>query len=211
MLRGARLIGDFAVNGGVPGRVVNTAAQLSRRLSEGWHVVIEGVQGYQLGLHAGHYPKCTTADCRAIDFLSMAGVSPWAEGVSRVRVVVVVRVYPIRVAGNSGYLASETTWEALGLPEELTTVTKKVRRVGDWDADWVSQAVRANGGPSRDVVLALSMLDQKYPELRDARPDEFKETHRDFLDTIAIEAAAPVALVGTGPNTMSVYNPSAWL
>lgn len=210
MLRGARLIRDCGPNE-VPGTITSdTAGTLADFLAADHHVVIEGVQGFMLGLHAGHYPQCTTADTRAIDFLSMAGLSPWAGYVSGVRVVVVVRVYPIRVAGNSGFLASETTWAELGLPEELTTVTKKVRRVGDWNAEWVREAVLGNGGPCDGVVLALSMLDQKFPALRDARPSAFTDEARDFLDKIATEAGAAVALVGTGPNTMSVYDSSVW-
>ena len=212
LLRDASLIADVPDPATVPGHIVDTAALLHARLRSGSHIVIEGVQGYQLGLHAGHYPQCTTSDCRAIDFLAMAGISPWHPQCAGVRVVVVVRVYPIRVAGNSGYLASETSWEALGLEPELTTVTKKVRRVGDWNAEWVSQAVRANGGPGRDVVLAVTMLDQKYPELRDVRPPfaDYGSGADGFLAAVDVDSGAAVALVGTGPRTMSVYDSGAW-
>ena len=120
-------------------------------------VVIEGTQGYGLGLHAGFYPQCTSSDCRAIDFAAMAGLNPWdAEWFTP---WVVARVYPIRVAGNSGPLKGESSWEDLGLPQEFTTVTKKVRRVGDWDADLIAAALAANG---RHAHLAITMLDQKF-------------------------------------------------
>src|SRR5215207_4147255 len=45
----------------------------------GGHVIIEGTQGYGLGLHAGYYPYCTSRDCRAIDFLAEAGITPWTS------------------------------------------------------------------------------------------------------------------------------------
>ena len=127
------------------------------------HVVVEGTQGFGLGLHAGFYPQCTSSDTRAIDFLAMAGISPWDHRIDDLDVWVVFRPYPIRVAGNSGPLVGETSWEDLGLPVERTTVTKKVRRVGAWDAGLAWRAVEANGGAG--VRIALTMVDQVIPAL----------------------------------------------
>lgn len=127
-------------------------------------VVIEGTQGFGLGLHAGHYPQCTSSDTRAIDFLAMAGISPWDARVEDLTVWACARVYPIRVAGNSGPLKGETTWEELGLEPEKTTVTRKIRRVGHWDGELVRRAVQANGGPGV-VKVALTMADQKVPAI----------------------------------------------
>lgn len=63
------------------GTVLDTQAYLDAALrsNTGYAVIIEGTQGYGLGLHAGYYPYCTSSDCRAIDFLAMAGVAPWAH------------------------------------------------------------------------------------------------------------------------------------
>lgn len=122
------------------------------------HVVIEGTQGFGLSLRAsGNYPYVTSSDCRSIDFLAMAGIDPTSCDV-RIQNWVVARVFPIRVAGNSGPLAGETTWEELGLEPEKTTVTQKVRRVGAWDPDLLAAAVRANGGHNANVVI--TMIDQ---------------------------------------------------
>jgi len=120
-------------------------------------VVIEGTQGFGLGLRAGYYPYCTSSDCRTVDFMSMAGITP--KYGDTVVPIVVLRPYPIRVAGNSGPLKGETSWEALGLPPEFTTVTKKMRRVGSWDPTLALRAIYANGGPSMAKV-AVTMLDQ---------------------------------------------------
>lgn len=129
----------------------------------GTHVIIEGTQGYGLSLRAsGHYPQVTSSDARAVDFLAMAGVDP-TRCSQKLTNWVVARVFPIRVAGNSGPMRGETTWGELGLPEEHTTVTQKVRRVGEWDAELVRRAVQANGGHSAKVVI--TMLDQVIPEL----------------------------------------------
>lgn len=165
-------------------------------------VVVEGTQGYGLGLHTEHYPQVTSSDCRAIDFLAMAGISPWSLDITSFDVKLVARVYPIRVAGNSGPLKGETTWQALGLAEEHTTVTNKVRRVGAWDETLVKEAIQANGGGSYHpgVTLCLTMLDQIFPDVRDQTKITdpalaFVEGLEDALDT-------SIELVGTGPSTV---------
>lgn len=167
------------------------------------HIVIEGTQGYGLGLHAGHYPQCTSSDTRAIDFLAMAGLNPWHREFDQDEfdVWVVSRVYPIRVAGNSGPLYAETTWANLGLPEEFTTVTKKVRRVGEWDALLVKQAVEANGGAPH-VKVALTMLDQKFPEAAGSTTaDTWGDDIIKYIQSIETEVMAPVKMVTTSPTT----------
>lgn len=178
----------------------------------GSHMIIEGTQGYGLGLHTRFYPQCTSSNCRAIDFMAMAGVNPWEF--ERVGVWAVARMFPIRVAGNSGPLKDETTWEALGLPYERTTVTKKVRRVGQPDWDLVAAAVRANGG-GENVRLAITMVDQMFPLLRDIKLTDLDsntigtETHDeyyrmdDYLKRVEREVRAPIGMITTGPNTAS--------
>lgn len=164
------------------------------------HVIIEGTQGYGLGLHGEHYPQCTSSDCRAIDFMAMAGISPWGE---RVDVWAVARMFPIRVAGNSGYLFGETTWKDLGLEEERTTVTNKVRRVGTWDNKLVREAVSQNGGGAH-VKLALTMVDQRWPSMAGVTSKMADDAASGFWDFVAkAEEAtgARIAMATTGPKT----------
>jgi adenylosuccinate synthase len=170
----------------------------------GW-VVVEGTQGYGLGLHTENYPQVTSSDCRAIDFLGMAGISPWDLDVGPFEVIVVIRTHPIRVAGNSGPLKDETSWEHLNLPEERTTVTNKVRRVGQWDSRLVDQAIRANGGGGWNdtVKLAVTMLDQKFPEVKNlADSDLWSSEARSWIQDVQDEFETDVAYVGTGPDAM---------
>lgn len=181
-------------------------------------VVIEGTQGYGLGLHAGYYPQCTSNDTRAIDFAAMAGVNPWeVHSPKDFNIHLVVRPYPIRVAGNSGPLAGETSWEELGLEAERTTVTQKIRRVGRLDLGLVGAAVRANG-PSRSF-LHLAMADQVDPSLAGVggvqKLDRWLDvTHSSYslfnMDECAqhltqvvrdLSDIAPVVSLGTGPNS----------
>lgn len=190
--------------------MLDTAGHLYRRLREGWTVIIEGTQGFGLGLHAGMYPQCTSSDTRAIDFLAMAGISPWHPAVEEFQVWVVARVKPIRVAGNSGPLKGETTWADLGLPEERTTVTNKVRRVGEWDGQLVARAVEANGGST--VNLALTMVDTVIPELQGCTLDIADEVDTkfgvavtddlvDLITATSAEVGAHIGFIGTGPRT----------
>ncbi|WKW85443.1 PurA-like adenylosuccinate synthetase [Microbacterium phage Milani] len=178
LMRSAQTIGDYMDAAGLgtmwewrePDEWYATDDFVHQRMS---HLLIEGTQGYGLSLRAsGNYPYVTSSDARAIDFQAMAGVDPTRCNVKAANWVV-ARVYPIRVAGNSGPMKDETTWEALGLPEERTTVTQKVRRVGGWDPELLRKAVQANGGHSARV--AITMLDQVIPELASFDPDKLAE------------------------------------
>lgn len=179
-------------------------------LNAGNVVIIEAAQGYGLGLHTEYYPKTTSADCRAIDALADVGISPWAFPDHQVHVWLVVRPYPIRVAGESGPLRGETSWEELGLPEERTTVTNKIRRVGTWDPKLVKDAIRANGGPSQNVRVVLTMVDQICPSVKGAKTwdeltDQINDLDREEMAGwvgLIESLGAQVAAFGTGPDTM---------
>jgi adenylosuccinate synthase len=169
-------------------------------LSRGGTVQIEAAQGYGLGLHAGFYPYCTSGDCRAIDALAAVGLSPWDPTVGELEVWVVFRVFPIRVAGNSGPMYQETSWPDLGLPEEFTTVTGKVRRVGMWDQTLADAAIEANG---QKVRVALTMFDQLQQDAaRVTRYEDLSDAARSRLDHFQNRLKWKTELVGTGPSTL---------
>lgn len=217
---------------------IDTAPLLNRMLvrqgggATPTHVLIEGTQGYGLGLHTRFYPTVTSSDCRAIDFLAMAGVSPWVlpslEGADAAapehpfEVWVTLRTYPIRVAGNSGPLQGETTWEHLGLPAEQTTVTRKTRRVGAWDPLLARAAVEANGGVRDTAVashlppvrVALTMADHVVPGVAgrtNADYDQADPASRaslfDLLMGVTRDCGVFPTLVGTGPSSMLDLRP----
>jgi adenylosuccinate synthase len=182
----------------------DTAALMRQDLGDDRTVQIEGTQGYGLGLHHPNYPQVTSSNCRAMDFLAMAGISPWDTVVDDLEIWLVFRPYPIRVAGNSGPLLGETTWAGLGLPEERTTVTNKVRRVGHWDPALARAAVYANGGPSENLYLALTMADQLDPSIAGVTTQaelEKSEKVLEFLDQVDSDCDQAVSLVGTSDRT----------
>jgi adenylosuccinate synthase len=188
-MRKARRMVDFEP----AGYTLTDTTQLLRDSEQ--EVIIEGVQGYGLGSHAGYYPFCTSSDCRASDFLAMAGLPP-----QECEVWVVLRVYPIRIAGNSGPLRGETSWQQLGLEPEITTVTRKIRRVGEWDLELAREAIAANGGPK--VRLALMTADYKWPELkRKIENDPIRIEILDEIEEIEDQLGARIEMIGTSPST----------
>ncbi|MQA65489.1 MAG: adenylosuccinate synthetase [Alphaproteobacteria bacterium] len=143
---------------------------LRRQLkNERQHVIIEGTQGFGLSLlHSGHYPNVTSRDTTAAGFLSETGLGPTDVN----KVVLVIRAFPIRVAGNSGPIPDEIDWDTItresGSPhdlEERTTVTGHVRRVARFNADIVKAAIEANA-PTK-IVLNYRCVSRnrrlKYP------------------------------------------------
>lgn len=171
------------------------APSLLYTLNQGQDVIIEGTQGFGLGLHASYYPFCTSSDCRAIDFLAMAGINPWAslsaDGLPpELRIWPVFRTYPIRVAGNSGELYRELDWAELAertggyIKPERTTVTRKIRRIGEWDAMLARRAMIANGWPSITLYPVLTFVDYWFPELADVENRETLDQHPELWGKI---------------------------
>lgn len=106
--------------------------------------LVEGSQGYSLGLNAGFYPYCTSRDCTLSRLLADCLVPPHEVA----KVIGVARTYPIRVGGTSGpgYPdQEELTWERIGQPEERTTVTNRVRRVFTFSQMQIEEAIHQNG------------------------------------------------------------------
>jgi adenylosuccinate synthase len=156
-------------------------------------------------LHTQHYQQCTSSDCTATDFLAMAGIAAWDA--DDVTVWVCLRTYPIRVAGNSGHMKDETTWEDLGaqtsgyIQEERTTVTQMVRRVGGWDLELAQKAVQANG--IRAVQVALTFFDYWYPEVAGMTDyARLTDEQRAYIAELSDKIGVRIGLVGTGPNTV---------
>ena len=139
--------------------ICDTSDHLRRRLEAGHRVIVEGTQGFGLSLtEGGYWPKVTSRSTTAAGALAEAGLSP----VDVDDVTMVIRTFPIRVAGDSGPLVDETTWEAIaeraGRDDDLreyTTVTKRLRRVGRFDPVLVRRALAVN----RPTRLVLNHLD----------------------------------------------------
>lgn len=97
-------------------------------LGQSKEILLEGAQGFSLGVNERFYPYCTSRDCTPARFMAdMAIPLPYLRNV-----IGVARVHPIRVGGTSGGCypdQEEVSWESLGLKDEFTTVTGRKRRV----------------------------------------------------------------------------------
>lgn len=174
----------------------DTLAFLRGRLDQDARVVVEGTQGYGLSnLHGGHGDYATSRDTTAAGFLAETGLSPLDVD----HVVMVVRAFPIRVAGASGPLPRETTWqavaEAAGRPglAEWTTVTGRIRRVAEFDPAVVRRAIAAN----RPTLLVMNHVDYAAPDYARTRGAALA-----FVGRAEQALARRIDMIGLGPASL---------
>lgn len=166
-------------------------------------IIVEGAQGFSLGLHTDFYPRTTSrdvstaqlfADCR-LPFPN-SETTPWP----RVHVIGVCRTYPIRVAnrrvGDTEYSSGghypdqhEMEWSELGRKAELTTVTQLPRRLFTFSYEQIRQAVRVCN-PSH---LALTFCDY-LPE----------KSAPGFAENLELKIGRPVAMMSFGPRSSDI-------
>lgn len=161
---------------------------------------VEGSQGFSLGINNGYYPYTTSRECTVQQIMSDCAIP---RSMFDLRVIGTARTYPIRVAnrydkdgnmiGTSGPCYPdqvELSWDEVGVPAELTTVTKLPRRVFTFSKEQVHQAIRMNG--CDEVFLNFCNY------LRD-KPDELQHI------ISAIEQSAPVTMTGWGPTESDIF------
>ncbi len=128
---------------------------LNKRMGMGAKVVCEIPQGFSLGVNSGlAYPYCTSRDVTVMQGMADALIHPSFLG----EVMMSLRTFPIRVGnivnketgireGWSGphyFDQEEVSFEDLGVEPELTTVTKRVRRIFTFSLEQYRQADAAN-------------------------------------------------------------------
>lgn len=183
----------------------NTPKMLADLQDKGVNIMIEGTQGSGLSLLHSHYPYCTSIDTNAAGIISEVGIAP-----SRVtNVLMVVRTYPIRVAGNSGYMKNEITWDELNrrmgveIKPEKTTVTKKVRRIAEWDDELFEQSCLLNA----PTELALTFADYIDPSIADSTNIALIIGSEPLTNFIRMHNLADkLKYIGTGAKTMVEVN-----
>lgn len=210
IMRTAQTVWEYAEENPLPGGVaaVDTSPLIWQRLLEG-QVLVEAAQGVLLSLFSsGYYPFVTSAEATAAGAFADLGLP--LRLASEFEVCGVFRTYPIRVAGNSGPLPRETTWEAIEArrgaeiaeSEKMTTVTRKIRRVAEWDAEVASRAVRRYG---IDWAV-LSFLDYPFPEIAgETDYDKMPARVKGYVEEREQELGVPIFAVGTG------FGSYAWL
>ena len=172
---------------------------IRKEIDQKKEVIIEGTQGFGLSLlHSPEYPYATSRDTSAAGFLSESGLSP----LDVTNIIMVLRAFPIRVAGNSGPLPCELTWEDINKISktsapiiEYTTVTKRVRRVARFDHAIVHKAITVN----KPNIIVLNHCDyfdisiQNKSYLSDIAENEVKQIENSI---------GKIDYIGTGDRTL---------
>ena len=188
-------------------------------MRKGGTIIHEGSQGFSLDMHHGsHYPQCTSRSTTAVQNLSDMGLATGDMG----DVYLVIRPYPIRVGnvvennvmvGYSGDAypdQNELRWDEVaaraGAPPEvmsgeLTTVTKRLRRVFEFSDQQLIEAVACNGATQIALNFA-NYIDWGCFGTNDWNNLPSKVI--DFIGKIEDIARIPVTVVGTGPQNNHV-------
>ncbi len=179
----------------------DTAELLANALHHGQRAIVEGTQGFGLSLlHSNLYPYCTSRDTGAASFVSEAGLSP----IDVDEIILVIRTFPIRVAGASGPLHNEIDWETVTAESgyqhplvEYTSVTHRIRRVARFDPDVVTRAIAHN----RPTYIALNHLD--YVDATCARQGRLTPRALDFVRQTEQLIGTRISLLGYGPASLT--------
>jgi adenylosuccinate synthase len=163
-------------------------------------VFVETAQGFSLGLNSARfYPNVTSRECTVMQAISDARI-PY----NKVRkVVACFRTFPIRVGNTQGSSGgcyedqNEVSWESLGLEPELTTVTKRVRRVFTWSRVQFRECIAAN----QPDVIFLNFCNYLSAAMLDALLDNIDE---DWRRVMGSNGPSPTILLGFGPYSRDV-------
>lgn len=178
-----------------------TWIELEKAYAAEERVMLEGTQGTDLSIHHGMWPHVTSRETTASGCMADAGVPH-----DRVdKVIMVVRTYPIRVGGKSGYMGREIGAEVIasrsGLDEaeiratEVGTVSGKPRRIAEFDLGQVRRAAALNGA----TEIALTFADYLSKANRDAGTiDELGDETRSLVDRIEEVTGISVTLISSG-------------
>lgn len=103
-------------------------------------MIFECSQGSLLDINFGIFPYCTSRS-------TLPRVAIERNGLGHInwKYAGVYRTYPIRTGGNSGVTdGDELSWENLGLKPEITTVTKRVRRIFEFSSKDFKRSIKLN-------------------------------------------------------------------
>lgn len=177
-------------------------------LAAGGRIVVEGTQGFGLSLlHSPFFPHVTSRDTTAAGLLAEASLSPLDVD----EVALVVRAFPIRVAGNSGpFRSKELDWETVQAEgghdrplAEYTSVTGRLRRVARFEPELVTRAISVN----RPSILVLNHVD--YVDAIAGREARMTLKTQKFVRDVSRGIGREVDYIGLGPATL--LHPSAAL
>lgn len=198
--------------------VVDTMNLVNSEIDRGCSVLVEGSQGCDLDINYGlPYPNTTSRQCHAGQLIADCGISPKLLD----EIVMIMRPYPIRISNTTNLKngdgttlvtssgdydgSEEITWDIIkercGAPDdmdfgEMTTVTKKPRRVFEMNWDRFDYVCRLN----RPTQIALNFAQYiDWGAYKCTSWEDLPQKVKDFISTVEAHAGCPVTLIGTGP------------
>lgn len=177
------------------------------------NVLLEGTQGTALSIHHGLYPHVTSRETSVSGCMADAGISH-----RRVRrVIMVVRTYPIRVGGPSGWMGRTLEWQDIasrsGIPEdellraEKGTVSNRLRRIAEFDWAQLRRVAELNGA----TEIALTFADYLGIDNRQATSfSELNARTQEFIRRVDRVAGVPVTMVSKDFAVDAVIERGPW-
>lgn len=159
------------------------------------NILLEGSQGYSLGLSAGFYPYCTSRDCTPARVISDCSLPVgWLRDVYGS-----CRVHPIRV-GNTpdGFSGDwyddqrEIHFSDLGVKEEKTTVTQRVRRIATFSEIQIEEA------------MAMALPQFIFLNFANYDEDEARRVKELIDGTAEVLGCGGVSFIGYGPRPSNI-------
>jgi len=179
--------------------LADVATEANQAIDAGREVLLEGTQGLLLSLFHGTYPYVTGRDTSASAICSEAGVGPTKID----EVMVVLKSFVTRV--GTGPLPGEISkQEAMKRGWfETAAGTGRDRRSAPFNFELAKKALMINGA----TQVATTKLDCVFPECKDARDyQQLSEKAKQFIKEIENQTGTPVALIGTGPEALSIID-----
>ena len=205
--------------------VMDTMEYINDAIDNKHNVLVEGSQGCDLDINYGlPYPNTTSRQCHAGQLVADCGISPKLVD----EIIMIMRPYPIRISnltnlknecGESIIVSSgdydgaeEISWdivkERCGAPDdvefgEMTTVTKKTRRVFEMNWNRLKYVTKLN----RPTMIALNFA--QYIDWGAYKCKSYAELPQKVLDFIAqVEdvTGVPVKLIGTGADNEDIID-----
>ena len=182
-------------------------------------ILLEGTQGTLLSLHHGEYPYVTSRDTTVGGCLAECGFGPLKVR----KIVMVTRRYPIRVqspdGGTSGFFHStELKMEEIARraeydiellkKTEITSTTKKPRRIAEFSWDLFRRACETNTPTDIALTFAdyISFKNQKARRYDQLTPDATK-----FIDELERCSGVPVSLISTRFAHRAIIDRRNWI
>ena len=205
--------------------VMDTMMYINDAIDNESYILVEGSQGCDLDINYGlAYPNTTSRQCHAGQLSADCGISPRLVN----DIIMIMRPYPIRISNitnlhdengdilvtSSGEYdgAEEITWdivrERCGAPKdiefgEITTVTKKPRRVFEMNWDRLKYVAKLN----RPTMIALNFAQYiDWGAYKCHKYDDLPQSVLDFIARVEEVTGVPVKLIGTGPNNDDIID-----